>query len=517
MSERVRFLVVLLIVLVVLIAQQLWRMLRRQDDAPVEGGAPAPPLELTVQQRWFDLIAPGPGKRKTVEGRPCPPARWMDKVGQHLVLKTSPKGVLRLPVHSTITAVRWYPNVEKYLEKEWAQAAPHTGSLDEAREAYDAIMMVSRDPKRDGAPKGTTVGVFSPKRVALRGGITAIEFVVEASADSEAARASPPPQTFAQIAQWLSNSDPSGPAAMRKISNFLFKVLKISKGDLAALMSDLNAQIMAGRSDGEIVAFLAERARPFVRPSDPARAEGRAASRVQDISAQLAGLLLRDDIPPPEEYLDVGCAEGGLTVAIGAAIGLTDPDKIHGCDILPEPPASLDTRLFTYTQASSTQLPYSDGSKQVVSCIMSLHHFHKWSESAAELLRVMEPGGILVVREHDSTGPAFAAFLDVVHYVYAGVVGDEITIRPDHATADFEECRLQLTSHYRTREEWRTLLQKAGFRHLFDHDHLNTGGTRRKHERGRGRGRGRNAKGGDGRVKTDMFQSYYAFFQKPAV
>jgi ubiquinone/menaquinone biosynthesis C-methylase UbiE/ASC-1-like (ASCH) protein len=518
MLERTRFLVVLLVVLVVLIAHRLWRMLRRGDAGlphPVEGGGVAggkpETLELVVREPWIGFIE---GGKKTVEGRPCPPARYLDKVGQPIVFRSSPGAVMRAPVHATITAVRWYPSLEEYLKKEWEKGAPQTSSLDAAREAYLAIEMRSRDPKRDGAPKGTLVDVFGPKRVALRGGITAIEFSLVAPL-ADCGPVDPPSQTFAQIGQWLTDGDPSGASAMRRITNFLMKVLKISKGDLTTLMRDVTIQAEAGRSDGDIVAFMSERAQPYIRPADPERAAGRAASRVRDISAQLAGLLLQDGTPPLEEFLDVGCAEGGLTIAIAGAIGLTDPSKIHGCDILPVPPDALDTRLFTYTQACSTDLPYDDRSKQVMSCIMSLHHFHDWDKSASEVFRVLAPGGILVIREHDSTGPAFAAFLDVVHYVYAGVVGSEIALRPGCASADFEECRRQLTAHYRTRDEWRTLLQRAGFKHLFDYDHLNTGGTRRKHDRGRGRGRGRSAKGGAG-VKTDMFRSYYGFFRKPA-
>ena len=42
-----------------------------------------------------------------------------------------------------------------------------------------------------------------------------------------------------------------------------------------------------------------------------------------------------------------------------------------------------------------------DKSVQLVTCIMSMHHFRDFAQMLSEIKRVLRPGGYLFVREHD--------------------------------------------------------------------------------------------------------------------
>ena len=52
---------------------------------------------------------------------------------------------------------------------------------------------------------------------------------------------------------------------------------------------------------------------------------------------------------------------------------------------------------------------------------MSLHHVRNLDDMTREINRVLNPGGIIIVREHDSVGQKFATILDVVHAFYGMV------------------------------------------------------------------------------------------------
>jgi hypothetical protein len=68
----------------------------------------------------------------------------------------------------TIKKVRHYTTLQQYIDAEgWKEIAPHTNSNEAALKAYKEVKMP------DGSP------VFSDKRVADRGGINAVELVVQ--------------------------------------------------------------------------------------------------------------------------------------------------------------------------------------------------------------------------------------------------------------------------------------------------------------------------------------------------
>ena len=136
------------------------------------------------------------------------------------------------------------------------------------------------------------------------------------------------------------------------------------------------------------------------KPVSTSVATGRAMARINDIKQHIAPYI------GCGQYLDIGCSEGSLTHPIGTFLGV-DPKNIHGCDLAP---ATDVGRGFVYTQASVENLPYEDDQFQFVSLIMSLHHFPDPKKALREIRRVLVPGGILLIREHNCTTDEFSTF-----------------------------------------------------------------------------------------------------------
>jgi len=431
---------VVLLILVCLAALVMSAMLGAAGQrAEVRGGGEVIP----IQQPWFRLIKEG---KKTVEGKPSPVERWKAQIGRTITFMHGDQ-----TVDKQVVAVRGYPDLDTFLEQEWQHSAPQAKSLEDAKDLYAAIMMKWRENPKDG---WKLVQVFSPERVSAKGGMTAIEL-----SSSEQ-----PVQELATLGQQLKKNK-KAQATFERIWNFLrHRLRNVPAETLGALESQLKEWMVKGETDGRIVAALNRVSKQFPPLETVAsNRNGRTMSRIMDIEEPLTALILSSHFPPITKYLDIGCAEGSLTGVIGQALGLRKESEIHGCDIFASKPKALQGVKFTYATARAEYLPYKDGEFQVVSCIMSLHHFQNLEQSLKEIRRVLAPGGLLLIREHDCPDKHFGLFLDFVHYFYAGV-GGEIALREGHETEDFDQVRKErLIAWYRSEKEWQTVLGKAGF------------------------------------------------------
>jgi 2-polyprenyl-3-methyl-5-hydroxy-6-metoxy-1,4-benzoquinol methylase len=95
--------------------------------------------------------------------------------------------------------------------------------------------------------------------------------------------------------------------------------------------------------------------------------------------------------------LDVGCASGAVSVRL-ARRGCV----VRGCDISEKLIRSAERHTAVcdvdvgYDVADAEQLPYEDGSFDVVLCVDLLHHFNNIDRVVSELLRVVKRGGRVV-------------------------------------------------------------------------------------------------------------------------
>ena len=103
-----------------------------------------------------------------------------------------------------------------------------------------------------------------------------------------------------------------------------------------------------------------------------------------------------------ERVLDLGCGTGTLALMARDAAPNLDIDGLDADEEIlrsARSKAAAAGAPIRFTQGFSTELPYEDGSFDVVVSTLFFHHLNdedKWS-TAGEIARVLEPGGRLVV------------------------------------------------------------------------------------------------------------------------
>jgi ubiquinone/menaquinone biosynthesis C-methylase UbiE len=205
--------------------------------------------------------------------------------------------------------------------------------------------------------------------------------------------------------------------------------------------------------------------------SDHTYEENRVAARICDLEPfeqQLKDAKITS-------YLDIGCGNGTITAALGSHFGLK-PDKIYGADIPNwaghehKQESAPGFTFKTIDIASDTySIPMESGSCQLVSLLMVLHHVKDdiLPLMFREVSRILAPGGLVLVREHDSPNEMVDSLINIEHGIFE-VVLEELT--------DGESFGKNYYGKYRTKREWRSMFANFGFTHLATTKH--SGATR---------------------------------------
>jgi len=109
--------------------------------------------------------------------------------------------------------------------------------------------------------------------------------------------------------------------------------------------------------------------------------------------------------------LDLGCNTGEVTYEMAVELRVC---KSYGADIYPADeyvaPAVAaeceakwpDSRLeYVPIDTHLCEIALPDQSVQLITCIMSMHHFRDFVKMTSEIKRVLKPNGYLFIREHD--------------------------------------------------------------------------------------------------------------------
>lgn len=147
----------------------------------------------------------------------------------------------------------------------------------------------------------------------------------------------------------------------------------------------------------------------------------------------------------PVDYLDVGCGSGERTHAIARAFGVSSC-RTWGCDI--ERRWGSDRPGFFIYDGRRLDA-WADGSFDLVTLSMVLHHLEEPEGILREIRRVLRPGGRLLIREHDCIDDGFERLLDEFHWLMRNTFNDTIPI-----------------GQYRSRAAWGTLLAGVGLHHV---------------------------------------------------
>jgi SAM-dependent methyltransferase len=122
------------------------------------------------------------------------------------------------------------------------------------------------------------------------------------------------------------------------------------------------------------------------------------AAYLQDLLRDHHGDIARLDV------LDVGCGVGNYHALIADRFA-----SLSGCDVSAAciGQAALRHPMVDYRHYDGGRLPFDDDSFDAVTTICVMHHVPpaQWPAFAAEMKRVLRPGGLAVVFEHNPLNP----------------------------------------------------------------------------------------------------------------
>ena len=135
------------------------------------------------------------------------------------------------------------------------------------------------------------------------------------------------------------------------------------------------------------------------------------------------------------------------------ALGL---DKSHSfaCDIIEQP----ENKNFTFSKSTQESLPYPDSKFDIISLVMSFHHFSNPEIMISEIRRVLRSAGIIVVRDHDARTDTQKFFYDIVHSFYSCILGNETVPEEFLHLINRKEY-----SHYKSETEFIEMFNSKGF------------------------------------------------------
>ncbi len=128
---------------------------------------------------------------------------------------------------------------------------------------------------------------------------------------------------------------------------------------------------------------------------------------VLEAKASLALELLERRLGPPSalKVLDVGCGVGAMHPLLAPHLG-----ELHGVDPAGEAiaRAAEDNPAVRYRAYDGVALPFEAGAFDAALAVCVLHHVppERWGAFLREIARVLRPGGVLLIFEHNPLNPA---------------------------------------------------------------------------------------------------------------
>jgi ubiquinone/menaquinone biosynthesis C-methylase UbiE len=122
-------------------------------------------------------------------------------------------------------------------------------------------------------------------------------------------------------------------------------------------------------------------------------------------TAEEAAAFLLPALQPGMRLLDVGCGPGSITRGLAERLA---PGQVVGLDLSAqtlaaarEDAAARGLANLQYEQGSVYELPFPDGSFDVVFAHQVLQHLREPGAALRQMRRVLRPGGLVAVREVD--------------------------------------------------------------------------------------------------------------------
>lgn len=118
----------------------------------------------------------------------------------------------------------------------------------------------------------------------------------------------------------------------------------------------------------------------------------------------------------PRNVLDYGCHSGKILVELAKALDIPSGQRI-GVDVQ----MPTDYQEFEFILSKNISNMVKSSSLDLIIALVVLHHVPRPMDTLYELYRVLQPGGIVVVREHDYQAPEMKYLFDSLHYLWRSV------------------------------------------------------------------------------------------------
>jgi 2-polyprenyl-3-methyl-5-hydroxy-6-metoxy-1,4-benzoquinol methylase len=181
-------------------------------------------------------------------------------------------------------------------------------------------------------------------------------------------------------------------------------------------------------------------------------------------------------LPSTVSYLDFGCGDCYKTSIISRMLGLSDKNA-HGVDIeewsnITAAKNRQSHPMVTFTPVKeSTPLPFPDNTFDVVTIMMVIHHIKtpQLRSFMIDINRVVKPGGIVVIVEHDVRCALDAMIIDIEHTIYEVSSADchslsgGVDLRTNYDHCSSNGPQINYYSRYFSAAQFNTLFKKFGF------------------------------------------------------
>ena len=115
------------------------------------------------------------------------------------------------------------------------------------------------------------------------------------------------------------------------------------------------------------------------------------------------------------KYLDVGGGDGKITEAIAKGLNTSEA---HCIDIIQREDNSMVKYHKLENYEEEIKFPFQDNYFDIITSFMVLHHVKLLDEELSEIYRVLKPGGIFYIREHNSENKFDQLLIDIEHMIY---------------------------------------------------------------------------------------------------
>lgn len=147
--------------------------------------------------------------------------------------------------------------------------------------------------------------------------------------------------------------------------------------------------------------------------------------------------------------LEVGCGGGDQAVClVEAGFSVIASDLSGEAVKIARSTATEAGHAISMLNSDAEHIPIADESIDACVCGLLLHHFSRFDQVAAELQRVLRPGGVVVAIDANAHNPPTWAFLNVVHRMrrLPGLTPNQRALRSgeiekvfgEHGFTDFE-------------------------------------------------------------------------------